>query len=687
MISSSKQDALKQVTERYGIYVILIIAAILRFWNFSEIPFTHDEFSALYRTRFDSFSDLIKLGVLGDGHPAGVQVFLWYYVSLFGQSVIAVKLPFLLMGLAAVWVTWYLGKSWGNSTAGLYAAAILAVTQYGIMYSQMARPYAVGLFFSPVLVLFWSRILFLDKSPRLSSYAGFVISGVVLAYTHYFSMFFAGIVGLTGLMFLNKRTYLWYMVSGGMIGLLYLPHLSVFKHHLNVGGVESWLAKPEDSFIVEYFRWIFHYSILFLGLFIVVIVWSIMGVFIKNEDYASPSQVGNEISNNPGQFDKSEQSLSRSQKVIVNISALVWFFLLFLTGFYYSRLGNAVLQFSVLIFAFPTLLLALFAGLGSRRVILNMVMLTLILILGCGSLIGSRHYYRIFYKSVYSEIPKELAALDEQTLKLFDGHRVILRQLNKMESLDTAFVMVDELKVPYSLDSILRLGSIPAVGYGALSQTNPVIWPMIYSEYPVVEKKIDYFGGTYWLFKHEGVSDSTAKPYEVHTLNWVKPEGRVDVAIGGLSQPWFWMGRDNEYGPGFTDTLKGKLKSKFDFIDAVAEIAVVDTLEGVILVASLESDGKAVAWQGSGANDFYIKKSVVSDSVSIDQNVSVSDGYVRLAVSIKLSDLNEIPENSLLKVFLWNKGKRVIPIRRMEWWLRPGNREVYSLFTNFQALK
>ncbi len=687
MISSSKQDALTQVTERYGIYVILIIAAILRFWNFLEIPFTHDEFSALYRTRFDSFSDLIKLGVLGDGHPAGVQVFLWYYVSLFGQSVIAVKLPFLLMGLAAVWVTWYLGKIWGNPTAGLYAAAILAVTQYGIMYSQMARPYAVGLFFSPVLVLFWTKIFFLDRSPRLCSYVGFIVSGVILAYTHYFSMFFAGIVGLTGLIFLNRKTYLWYIVSGILIGLLYLPHLSVFKHHLNVGGVESWLAKPEDSFIVEYFRWIFHYSSLFLGLFVVVIVWSIVGFFIKGEDKASRLQSNDEAGNNLSHFEKSDLSLKRSQMIIVNISAFAWFLVLFLTGFYYSKVGNAVLQFSVLIFTFPTLLLALFAGLRLRKVILNIVMLTLILAVGCGSLIGSRHYYRIFYKSVYSEIPKELAALDEQTLKLFDGHRVILRQLNKMESVDTAFVMVDELKVPYTLDSILRSGAVQSVGYGALSQTNPVIWPMIYSQYPVVEKKINYFGGTFWLFKREGVTDSLAKPYEVHALDWVKAEGRVDVAMSGFSAPFFWMGRDNEYGPGFTDSLKGKLRSKFDFIDAVAEIAVADTLEGVILVASLESEGKAVAWQGSGANDFYVSGSIGSDSDSTGQKASATGVSVRMAVSIKLSDLNEIPENSVLKVFIWNKGKRVIPIRRMEWWLRPGNREVYSLFTNFDAQK
>lgn len=683
MNHAEEHSTLKWFLDRYGIYVILLVAAILRFWNLTEIPYTHDEFSALYRTRFDSFSDLIRLGVLGDGHPAGVQVFLWYYVALFGQGAMVVKLPFLLMGLTAVWVTWYLGKSWGNSTAGLFAAAILAVTQYGIMYSQMARPYAVGLLFAPLLVLFWSRILFLHKNNRWFDYIAFIVSGVILAYTHYFSMFFAGVVGLTGLFFLKRETYKGYLLSGFIIGVLYIPHLSVFKHHLQVGGVESWLAKPENTFIVEYFRWIFHYSYLFLGLFLGLVIFSLFGLLTRRKSEAD--LIGLDTQKDFGEREAmiSESGLTNKQRVLINLCAIGWFLILFLTGFYYSRLGNAVLQFSVLIFAFPTLLLALFAGLTPKRRLLNVGLILLVLVMGCQSLIGSRHYYRIFYKSVYSEIPKELAGVGEQSLKLFDGHRVILRQLNKMESLDTAFVMLDEEKVPFGLESRIHSGNYVSVAYGALSQTNPMIWPLIYSEYPVVQKKVDYFGGTFWVFKREGVSDRYAAPYEVHSLSWGKPEGRVELMPVGSSSPYFWMGRDNEYGPGFNDTISGKVRSKFDFIDAVAEVAVVDSLKGVILVATIEADGKAVVWQGVGGDDFLVLEETSHDSTQSDLNTSKKERFVRLVVSLKLSDIPHLPENSILKVFIWNNGKRIVPIKKMEWWCRPGNREVYSLFTDF----
>lgn len=57
--------------------LILLTGSILRLYRLFQIPFTHDEFSALFRTHFPTFLELIEKGVKVDGHPAGVQVFLY----------------------------------------------------------------------------------------------------------------------------------------------------------------------------------------------------------------------------------------------------------------------------------------------------------------------------------------------------------------------------------------------------------------------------------------------------------------------------------------------------------------------------------------------------------------------------------------------------------------------------------
>ena len=49
-----------RLTNKLLLVLIIIIGTALRFYNYGEIPFTHDEFSALSRLNFNSFSDLIE---------------------------------------------------------------------------------------------------------------------------------------------------------------------------------------------------------------------------------------------------------------------------------------------------------------------------------------------------------------------------------------------------------------------------------------------------------------------------------------------------------------------------------------------------------------------------------------------------------------------------------------------------
>ena len=91
---------------------ILLMGTVLRMYRLHDISFTHDEFSALFRTRFDSFADLIAGGVRIDTHPAGIQVFMYYWVKLFGEGEAAVKLPFILFGILSIYMVYRIGKEW-----------------------------------------------------------------------------------------------------------------------------------------------------------------------------------------------------------------------------------------------------------------------------------------------------------------------------------------------------------------------------------------------------------------------------------------------------------------------------------------------------------------------------------------------------------------------------------------------
>ncbi len=199
---------------------VILIGLILRFWRFTDIPFMFDELSAMSRTTFDSFYDLIRYGVIEkDTHPAGIQVFMYYWVYLFGEAEWIVKLPFMLAGLLSVWFSYLIAKLWFNSTTAILTVAYIASLQMFVLYSQIARPYASGLFLTLLLVYSWSK--YIRKGYKSMDLVLFVLFAVLASYNHHFSLLFAAIVGISGLWFVEQNKRMSYIAAGIAIFILY----------------------------------------------------------------------------------------------------------------------------------------------------------------------------------------------------------------------------------------------------------------------------------------------------------------------------------------------------------------------------------------------------------------------------------------------------------------------------------
>ena len=68
-------------------------------------------------------------------------------------------------------------------------------------------------------------------------YLGFILSTVACMYIHYFSFMFVGIVGLCGLFFIERSQLKWYLLSGVLMFVLYLPSVKIFIYHFSIGGL------------------------------------------------------------------------------------------------------------------------------------------------------------------------------------------------------------------------------------------------------------------------------------------------------------------------------------------------------------------------------------------------------------------------------------------------------------------
>lgn len=355
---------------------IIGLGIFLRLFGIWDFSFTHDELSVVGRLNFDTFSELIEKGVKVEGHPAGIQVFLWLWVKVFGISEISLRLPFIIMGILVIPLMYVLTKKWFNATAALFTSGFMAVSQYTIFYGVIARPYIAGLFFVLLLLIVWTRMVF-EQDFRWKNVVLFGVFAAICAYIHQFSLLTAFLIAIGGLFFLKKKNFLKYL-SGCLLAIvLYAPHIPVLLYQIGLGGIGGeggWLAPPTPRFSLYYLQYLFHFS------------WIAMATTLLS--FIISSKI------NRVQWNNNKIKL---------LTALLLFIVPYAIGYLYSLYVNPVLQYSVVIFSFPFLLLAAVSFIDSTLNTKKIVALALILSTMIFSLVVSRQHYKFLSAQWYEE--------------------------------------------------------------------------------------------------------------------------------------------------------------------------------------------------------------------------------------------------------------------------------------------
>ena len=139
---------IKFIKENKAFAIIFLVAAIIRFIPAFDYQFSFDELSALSRTIYSNWYDLVLYGARIDAHPVLIQCFLYSLVKVFGYSEFWIKLPFILMSLGAVIYAYLFSLKWFGKPSALLSAAVFSFSFIFLYYSPLARPYASGLFFT-----------------------------------------------------------------------------------------------------------------------------------------------------------------------------------------------------------------------------------------------------------------------------------------------------------------------------------------------------------------------------------------------------------------------------------------------------------------------------------------------------------------------------------------------------------
>ena len=589
--------------------VIMLVAAVLRLWKLGQVPFMHDEFSALLRTRFDNFHDFIQQGVMPDSHPIGVQAFLWLWVRIFGWNEFWVKLPFALMGIGSIYLIYIIGRQWFNRKVGLFSAAFFAVSQFTVFYSQLARPYAAGLFFVLLMAFFWHKVVFGTKMAT-KDYVGFALSAWACSLIQYFSIAQAGLIFLTGLFFLPKERRKAYWISGIASVVLFAPTLPIFYQQLFVSGsIGGWLSAPKASFLIDFIQYTMNYDMLFMFAVGIIILLPLI----------------------VGKRDKSHNPL--------RWAGIAWFAIIFGIAFVYSMLREPIIQHSTLIFSYPFLIIVAFSLFQNRTLSpwQNALVVTIILFVGTTSLLMTRRHYDLMYHQGFDQIAVEI-----QQDKIQYGDKIQFATCTEIGEAAEFYQAKTDIKDRIVFNRYSSLGDFnqwlgehektPMLGFGWTDYASPVWEITAVANYPYLIGQKDWFTSRYLTLSKKPLPDSKCLLQTLDTTTYPYAEGQ-------------------EWGPVFTfncDSLPTNVEA-FGIVANFHNDCAIDNCILVIEIHDSETDS-LVFWNGSKAEDgnYAAGDNVIANAIIFDNSLS--------------------PKGKTVKTYLWNHGMRPLALNKTSYY-------------------
>jgi len=623
--------------------IILVVAGILRFWQYSSFSLSNDELSAINRLRFNTFGELVKGGFYVDGHPGGIQVFLWYWSKWFGNSAASLRFPFVVFGILSVLFSYLVARKFMGPVAGLFTAASLSFLEFSLLYSQIARPYGSGLFFCLLMVFFWQRVVFSQERgsvktwPAMFDFAGYTIATALCMYNHYFSFLLAIIVGFSGFFFLRKSQVFFFILSGLLAVLLFQPHLNITMNHLSYKGVGLWLGMPGPFWLADHINYIFNDS------FFMAVVFVLVSILLTWKG----------------------KRVSTSRWVPWMI--LGWFLLPVATGFVYSIWVNPVLQHSVLFFSFPFLIMLLFIAAGAEFGKFQQVLLAAFLVSGIFGTFVVNKYYQKQHFGEFKGVAEATRAWELQynadsiTKVVVANSPYYLDYYFERSGYVSRFDMYDIRNEKDMLEAgrLVKESKRPYFLYAWTKPAPEGIEDIIRSRFPVIEKSIHFgtLSGITLFGRHKEVEFEPGMELRElcrGTMNF--DTARDDKAGKGNKRSSFFsppnclhLDSTLEFGSGFRKELDAFRKEGTILIVAKAMVNPASVPCEALLVVSVETnDGKAIRWESAVIDRF-----------------AVPNSWNRVFHSLYL--LGKECKGATLKVYVWNKGKRILLVDDMEY--------------------
>lgn len=234
--------------------ILLVIAAVLRFWYVGKTDLGFDEGFSLYMA-LQSVPDLVRMLCEGNNPPLW-ELLLHYWVKLFGISETAIRSLSVIFSVLTVIPIYVAGEKYIHRFAGIGAALCYCCSTFSIFLAHDCRVYSlIGCCAACSTWLFLSII----HEPKRYKFVLLTLVNLMLMYGHYLSVWIIMMEFLIalGIKPMRKKIGKPYLRHAAALVVLFIPMLPVlFTRFVDSGlNVLPWIAKSTGMEALYDFLW------------------------------------------------------------------------------------------------------------------------------------------------------------------------------------------------------------------------------------------------------------------------------------------------------------------------------------------------------------------------------------------------------------------------------------------------
>lgn len=168
-MSTANNSKIKKIfgipTDKLWVYPVFF-GTIFRLFGLTSSSIWHDEGYTMWLLRYNPIEIISRTA--RDVHPPGYYLIAKLWVSVFGNSVFAIRTLSVLFSLGIIYLVYKIVEKLFNDRAAFWASMFVALSPFMVRFAQEARMYGIVAFFTTLGTYFLVRWI---KDPSVSSRA------------------------------------------------------------------------------------------------------------------------------------------------------------------------------------------------------------------------------------------------------------------------------------------------------------------------------------------------------------------------------------------------------------------------------------------------------------------------------------------------------------------------------------